>query len=164
MNQKIVTNLVYVLLGVCLGYIIFSLTLNKTPEVSMDMSTEQSGDIPAMSMPAHSMIEVDQNLPIASISIEALKDEKDGYNLHLTTENYLFTPEKVNGESIHGQGHAHLYVNGVKISRLYGDWFNISSSVLQDGENLIEVTLNANNHSEWAIDGQHISGTTTVTK
>ena len=112
----------------------------------------------------HEMIQVDKNIPEPTISVEAIKDAKDGYNLHIVTTNYKWTPEKVNTSPIQGEGHAHIYVNGVKLARLYGEWFNISASELKEGANEITVTLNANDHSEWTLGEEHLSDTVIVTK
>jgi|GEM_PF-1059111 len=119
---------------------------------------------PAASHGAHAMIEVDQKLPIPSVVLHATKDSKDGYNLHLATQNFIFTPESVGGVAKPNTGHAHLYVNGIKVARLYSPWFNLGAAHLQDGENKVEVTLNADDHSEWAVDGKHIGAETVLVK
>lgn len=113
---------------------------------------------------AHEMIQIDENIPAPTISVEAIKDAKDGYNLHVITTNYKWTPENVNAPPVQGQGHAHIYVNGVKLARLYSEWFNVSSSELKEGANEITVTLNANDHREWALGEEHFSDTVIVTK
>ena len=123
-----------------------------------------TGEAVPSTMHTHPTVAVDQTKPVPTVTIEATKDEKDGYNLHLLTTNYRFTPEAVNTEPVSNTGHAHLYVNGVKIARVYSDWFNLSAADMQEGENLIEVTLNANDHSEWMLNDQHISATTTLYK
>lgn len=104
----------------------------------------------------HPMTELDPSLPVPAVSVEAIPDEKDGYNIHVTTEHFAFTPEMVNGDVVSNSGHAHIYVNGTKVARLYGPWFNLPSSALQSGRNEVMVTLNANDHSEWSRDGMHI--------
>ena len=37
--------------------------------------------------------------------------------MHLVTENFTFTPEKIDQESEGSEGHAHVYVDGKKIAR-----------------------------------------------
>lgn len=113
---------------------------------------------------AHPMLEIQAGKPIPTLSLEALKDSKDGYNLHIKTTNFTFTPESVGGPALSNTGHAHLYVNGVKVARVYGPWFNIGNALLKDGENTILVTLNADDHSEWARDGKHLSAETVLVK
>lgn len=154
MQKIILSGMISLVIGFVVGYLIFS-----GPQTPAQMASMQNME----SMP-HPMLEVDSSLPVPSVSLEAISDSKDGYNLHITTTNYTFTPEKVGESPTQNEGHAHLYVNGVKIARLYGPWFNISNSVLKDGENTVEVTLNANDHSEWMQNGTHISDIITITK
>lgn len=160
MNKKVLENAVFFALGIFLGFMIFSPAENIMTEHNMEMSTAQKMNMEEMK--PHAMTEIDKSLPIPTVGIEFEKDKMDGYNLHFVTENYTFTPEKVNTEPIPGEGHAHVYVNGVKVARVYGEWFHLSSSDLRDGPNEVEVTLNANDHSEWVIDGLHISSVITL--
>ena len=71
-------------------------------------------------------------------------------NLHIMTTGFVFAPEQVNGPVTPGTGHAHIYVNGTKIARAYSAWFHLGD--LPAGAT-IRVTLNANDHSHWAVDG-----------
>ena len=77
-----------------------------------------------------------------------------GWNIHVTTKNFRFSPENINKEPIEGEGHAHLYVDGKKISRLYNAWFHLSN--LSPGSHTLRVTLNANNHAELVLNGKNI--------
>ena len=160
-------SLLYGILGLLIGFGGGYLSSHAEPHSDkITMSDERAASMAtgsAMDM-HHAMLEVDSAKPVPTVSVEAIPDSKDGYNIHLTTTNYTFTPEKVGQAPIANQGHAHLYVNGVKVARLYGDWFNLSASTLKAGENAIEVTLNANDHSEWVIDGKHIAADVSVTK
>ena len=115
-------------------------------------------------MTSHNTLSIDTNLPIPEVSIEAFADKMDGYNIHIITPNYIFTPEKVNQEPNQGEGHAHIYVNDVKVARVYSEWFHLSSSKLQEGENKVKVTLNANDHSEWTINDNHIEDEIVIIK
>ena len=72
------------------------------------------------------------------------KDPVGGWNLNLRTENFTYNAAAA-GRNKQGEGHAHIYVNGAKLARIYGDWFHIGT--LPNGHNLISVTLNANDHS-----------------
>lgn len=112
----------------------------------------------------HEMIEVDAVRPIPSASLVASPDTKGGYNVRLTTTDFRFTPENAGAGAVPNEGHAHLFVNGTKIARMYGEWFYVSGDVLKTGENTIEVTLNANDHSDWGRNGEHIGASVTVTK
>ena len=49
---------------------------------------------------------------------------KGAFNLFVDLENFRFTPEEVNKTSRINEGHAHLYLNGKKVTRLYGILFH----------------------------------------
>ena len=38
----------------------------------------------------------------------------------------MFAPENVNQADVDGQGHAHIYVDGEKVSRVYGERFHLT--------------------------------------
>ena len=86
------------------------------------------------------------------------------YVHHMSLGNFTFTPSAINKDPVDNEGHAHLYINGEKITRVYGNWVHIPSSLLVTGPNAVSVTLNGNDHSEWARDGKSISSTVIVIK
>lgn len=91
-----------------------------------------------------------------SVAIEVTQDPKSGWNVHIITSDFIFTPEAASTPSNDvGEGHAHLYVDGVKVARIYGDWFHYDDDF--EGEKEFRVTLNANDHSEYAVNGEIIS-------
>lgn len=112
----------------------------------------------------HAVLNVNAELPEPTLNHIVYPDKKDGYNIQILTQNFSFTPAKVNNDSVDNQGHAHLYINGEKIARLYSHWYHIPSSMLETGMNYISITLNANDHSEWAVDDVPISSTVRVVK
>ncbi|MGJ8617978.1 MAG: hypothetical protein ACSHWS_14145 [Sulfitobacter sp.] len=95
------------------------------------------------------------------VSMMLMPDAMTGYNLHVMVDNFVFSPEGASLADVPGEGHAHVYVNGKKLSRLYGEWMHIAS--LPKGEVTVEVTLNSNDHRPLAIDGAPISANTTLT-
>ena len=80
-----------------------------------------------------------------------------GYNARIVTRNFLFTPQNVDGEAVPGEGHAHLYLDGVKIARVYGEWHYLAS--LPDEAQTLGVALYANDHSAFAVDGMLVGDT-----
>ncbi|WP_145996755.1 hypothetical protein [Monaibacterium marinum] len=128
-----------------------------------DMASEMSmGDTHDHSMHDHPMREVTSGLPVPAVTHLVFPDAMDGYNVQILPRNFEFTPAAINRAVQDNQGHAHLYINGVKIQRVYSNWFHLPSSLLQPGVNLVSITLNANDHSEWAQDGTAISSTVRV--
>lgn len=102
----------------------------------------------------HGQIEADTKSPPA-ISMSITKDAMSGWNLTLETENFEFTPSDVNQAHKPNQGHAHIYVNGLKLARLYSTNYHLSE--FPEGEHEVVVTLNANNHAEYIMNGESIS-------
>ncbi|MGB1252197.1 MAG: DoxX family membrane protein [Candidatus Promineifilaceae bacterium] len=92
-------------------------------------------------------------------TLEAIPDMGNGYNLHAAIDNWAFTPAALGTPSIPNEGHAHVYLNGEKVTRMYGDW--ISLGALAPGTYQVVVTLNGNDHREFVVDGRVISAETT---
>ena len=90
-----------------------------------------------------------------TVAITVTPDPKAGYNLQVTTRNFAFAPADAGRENVTGEGHAHLYVNGVKHSRLYGPWTHLDG--LPEGEVEISVTLNTNDHRPIAVNGTPVT-------
>jgi hypothetical protein len=99
--------------------------------------------------------------PAPTIDIALIKDTAAGWNLHVMTENFVFAPRSVNQEHVPNSGHAHVYVNGKKLARLYGPWMHIGE--LPNGEVTVSVSLNANTHSPLAVDGVPVEAAKTIT-
>ena len=89
------------------------------------------------------------------------KDDVSGYNLEVLTQNFAFAPNQVNLGNQPNVGHAHVYVNGEKRSRIYGPWMHLTD--LPVGEVTISVSLNANDHSPIFVDGAPASASATIT-
>ena len=60
-----------------------------------------------------------------SVGVEAKLDGTSAVNLKITTAEFTFAPESVNGPHVDGEGHAHVYVDGVKINRIYGPYYHL---------------------------------------
>ena len=97
-----------------------------------------------------------------SVKLMAMKDTVSGWNLHVQTQNFTFAADQSGGAHEAGYGHAHLYVDDVKISRLYGEWAHLGD--LTPGEHVIRVTLNANSHEALANGGTMIAAEVKVTQ
>lgn len=113
---------------------------------------------------SHPMREVAAGLPVPAVTHLVFPDAMDGYNIQILTENFTFTPSAINRDIVPNEGHAHLYVNGEKVLRVYGRWVHLPASFLVTGANVVTVTLNANDHSEWANDGMAIGSSVIVVK
>lgn len=116
----------------------------------------------AMAEHSHPPREVAPDRPVPSVTHLMFPDVMDGYNVQILPVNFAFTPADINRAVQDNEGHAHIYVNGVKIGRVYAPWVHLPAKLLRPGLNEVTVTLNANDHSEWALDGVPISSTVKV--
>ncbi len=105
--------------------------------------------------------EAADGLPVPAISVEVLADPMSGWNLRTVVENFRLAPENVSTDHVDGEGHMHLYIDGVKISRLYGMWYHLGQ--LEPGEREIRVELSANDHAAMTYEGNIIDDTVIVT-
>lgn len=94
-----------------------------------------------------------------SLSVEVIEDPVSGWNLHVLTEAFQFTPENAGATHAMNEGHAHVYVDGIKIARLYGNWMHIAA--LPDAAE-VSVTLNTNDHLTYSVDGKAISAAVNI--
>lgn len=108
----------------------------------------------------HKTLEISANSPIPQVEIIAYSDPIKGWNLEIKTTNFNFNPELINKDSNPNEGHAHLYINGEKVTRIYSNWFYISE--LPKGKNEIKVTLNTNQHEDLVYQGKIIGDTMTI--
>lgn len=104
-------------------------------------------------------IETSQWDHVPGVTAKLIPDALAGYNLHIQTSHFNLVPPATEDTDSMGEGHAHLYVNGEKIARVYGHWFHISS--LPKGENTITVSLNAHGHEELLNHGVPIAAVLT---
>lgn len=96
-----------------------------------------------------------------TLDINVTKDPMAGYNLQVIVEGFEFAPKSASLAHVEGEGHAHVYANGVKLARLYGEWMHLDA--LPKGEVVIEVSLNTNDHRPLAVDGDLIVAKATIT-
>ncbi|NEP18461.1 MAG: hypothetical protein F6J97_16420 [Leptolyngbya sp. SIO4C1] len=108
----------------------------------------------------HGMLEIPDDQPVPTVSLMLYPDPVQGWNLQLETTNFEFAPERVNESSLPNEGHAHLYINGEKVTRLYSEWYHLPS--LPPGEHEIVVGLNANGHEALMHDDSPIEASVMV--
>ena len=97
---------------------------------------------------------------LPTITVDAQVDPIHGVNLQVTTTNFIVAPESASGDVVQGEGHFHVYVDGVKTSRFYTDWYHLPG--ISAGEHTIEVELSANDHSPYGINGHRIFASDTI--
>ena len=147
-----------VLLGAALLWTVFELELLPAQD---DMAMPgMAGGGGTHSMQAESLIATDDWPSPPTLDTAIQRDPVSGWNLNLITTNFTFDAAAAGRENARGHGHAHVYVNGMKLGRVYGDWYHIGSLPL--GRNEVSVSLYANDHSGLAAGGSKITSTVTV--
>lgn len=124
--------------------------LGTKPGTATDQSTGMSQthdhgetrEVPASAVPA--------------VSLRVVPESPCTFNLAIEVSNFVFAPDNVNGPHVDGEGHAHLYANGVKLARIYGPHFHATAPA---GSTDITVTLNSNDHAIYTHNAQPITAT-----
>ncbi len=126
---------------------------SELEEMHHDMDKKPHG-MEEMHHDDHGTVMVGDDQPVPKMKLIVHKDKKEGWNLQIKLKRFEFAPEMANKRNRPNQGHAHLYINGNKITRIYSDWYYLES--LPEGRNEIKVQLNTNNHEMLMYRGKII--------
>lgn len=160
-NTLMVAVLATVLIAFPVGYVVGAQVSDDDTDETISMETDADSHSHSEDSHSHSeTYEVGDAALIPSVELMVMEDEKSGWNVTLTTENFTFTPENVNGEHVDNEGHAHIWVDGEKLARIYSESYHIDD--LGEGEHEISVTLNTNKHADYTVDGETIMDTVMV--
>ena len=98
--------------------------------------------------------------PVPSVALD-VQAARDVYVVTIETQNFeFFQPEADSAEHMPGQGHAHLYLNGLKLQRMFDHSATIGA--LPPGRHTVRVTLNTNDHKTYIVDGQPVGAATEI--
>ena len=111
----------------------------------------------------HKSKEIGINTPIPKIELTLFRDSMDGVNVHIDIANYVLNapdlaPTTLTSEKGYLHGHAHVFINGIKKQRLYGNDIHIPQRWLKKGVNQIAISLNSHQHENWTSEQQYIVG------
>ncbi len=106
------------------------------------------------------VVDVADGDTVPSVELAVFEDPKSGWNLQVSVENFTITPENASTEHVDGEGHMHIYVDGEKLTRLYGEWWHLNG--LTEGDHEVMVELSANDHRPYAVGGEPIVATATI--
>ena len=104
---------------------------------------------------SHGTLELADKDQVPTVTLAVLKDSMSGWNAKVDVRHFRFAPENASQDHVAGKGHGHLYVDGVKINRLYGDWYHLGK--LTAGSHTVMVSLSSNDHRDLTRNGQVIS-------
>lgn len=118
---------------------------------SKDSKAEMDHSMHQMGLP----FDLDDPTTAPTISMTAQKLTDGEIKVQLETSNFSFI-EPVQDPPTHviGQGHGHLYLNGLKLQRMYQPTATISD--LPSGNHQISVSLNTNDHRVYTVMGKPV--------
>jgi hypothetical protein len=147
------------------GFVLLASSLARAQE------TDRNSTVPAMDH-SHMPIALPDEVPTPALSLRLSDDAVSGFNLELILERFSLEPPPPSGvsmaelmkptidsESGFAEGHAHLYVNGDKIQRLYGPNVHLPGTLFRSGINQIVVSLNDHAHRRWTRGGRAVLAT-----
>ena len=158
-NYSFLSVVFALVIGVIIGHT-FTLRENKDLHDSKgavdmgEMKLEDQG-MKTMNHEHEKFIIPEETESIPAVTLSAEKDALSGWNVYLATTNFKFAPEEASLEHAMGEGHAHLYIDGNKWGRVYGNWVHIDG--LSPEKHEFRVTLNTNDHKDYVYLGDVIA-------
>ncbi|QUL38167.1 hypothetical protein [Erythrobacter sp. JK5] len=107
----------------------------------------------------HAPIEVTADPP-PTIALAVHPDPVSGWNLEITSTGHVVTPDNASSAHVEGEGHMHLYLNGIKVTRIYERWFHLPALI--PGKHDVTVELSSNTHAALAKDGVPIAASVEI--
>lgn len=167
MGRVLATFIIGLVFGGCMGFVIAASNTNvqnaQSPAVATGADDPHEGHAMAgvedHDGHDHSAL-VDATGPAPSLMMHVTKDPFAGWNIHLMTTNFTFSPAGSGGAHVDGEGHAHLYANGTKLARVYGNWFHVDK--LPAGSVTLRATLNSNDHRTISVEGTAVQTAVTI--
>ena len=97
-----------------------------------------------------------ENAPRATLEIK--KDPTGGFNVQVVTANFNWRPDVASMKHVPGEGHAHVYLDGRKIMRIYNEWFHLNTYQFSTkaGEQLLSIEFVGNDHAPYTVKGMPV--------
>lgn len=86
---------------------------------------------------------------------------EDGFDIVLEVEDFSFVLTTEDAQHVPNEGHGHIYLNGLKLGRLYETAFTLGAVPPNDYE--LRVALNSNDHKPYLIEAKPVSETLVFT-
>ncbi len=126
-------------------------------DMGTTMQESEGSDMAKINHAMHGGQAVDVKSTDAAPSVKLVVDSNPngGVDIVVETENFKFVePEQDPAAHVDGEGHGHLYLNGLKIGRLYAPKATIGD--LPEGKHRFRVSLNTNDHRVYAVAGSPV--------
>ncbi|MEP5729859.1 MAG: copper chaperone PCu(A)C [Sulfitobacter sp.] len=116
------------------------------------------GSEPDMGVMDHNMSTGIRSSPSPSITLDAKNGfSAAGADISVQVENFSFVRAQDDAHHVALEGHAHIYLNGLKLGRLYETEFSLGA--LPSGNYDLSVSLNSNNHQPYVKDDEAVRDT-----
>lgn len=86
-----------------------------------------------------------------SVTLSVTPDPLSGVNVQVTFENFVLAPEQIGQANENGAGHAYLFVDGQRSTRVVTEWIHLDD--LASGTQQLTVALAQNDGSLLAYEG-----------
>lgn len=97
--------------------------------------------------------------PAPALALSATQTAS-GWQIDIQAKDFEFRKDLIDGLHIPGTGHGHLYVNGLKLGRVYDSTAQIGA--LPPGRHAIQITLNTNDHRAYVVGNDPVRTTVFV--
>ncbi|MEM9319153.1 MAG: hypothetical protein AAGA70_09115 [Pseudomonadota bacterium] len=113
------------------------------------MATEQEAAEQGAGSQDHDMAGMnhDGDTMAPTLSMQVIQGDAGDWIVSVETTHFSFAPEVEEPVHVPGEGHGHLYLNGLKLQRVYSETTVIGALPL--GQYTVEVTLNTNAHQPY---------------
>ena len=99
---------------------------------------------------------IDADKPYPLINLTVIKDKIDGYNIFINLQNFKLNPSEIGKENISNSGYLQLFINDIRITRIYSNWVHVPQRFFSLKENLIKITFHSYLHDQFTIKGKPI--------
>jgi hypothetical protein len=133
---------------------------SSTSAPVVESATTESMSEESMSTDEHEHIEtveIDHDVPVVSIDVT---ESDEGWSVQIAITSFSIVAEDAEIDNPKRQGHAHVYVDGVKLGRAYAAHYLIGH--LSVGDHVVRVELSTHEHQVLTAGGEPIDVTTTI--
>lgn len=102
---------------------------------------------------------VEDGEPAPEVALSVTPDG-DGWRVRVEAEDFTFSQDMTGGPHVPGMGHAHLYLGGLKLQRLYAP--DVRIGALPQGQHEVRVTLNTNDHRAYVVGDDPVTATALI--
>ncbi len=92
----------------------------------------------------HAPVVLDATQTAPSVEMKLERDPYQGWNLQLVVENFELTPAGGTEQGTLDRGHAHVYVDDERVTRMYTNWLHLPT--MEPGKHEVRVELGVDDH------------------